>query len=220
MRRKDGTHAAVTYMTIRRVDIKASEAPILIRGGSHNLLIEDARLTCTGKTNGIPGGIKIGTLAGGGQHHITINRVVISGCVSKHRPGYMQGDGISTERPDRHTTIRDAVITDAGNGLLDLKSSETLLDRVALARGDYALRAWAQGHATALTARDIRKPDIQMKPTTNWTIDRWHNANLGAPYDIVAKGAGGRLRIGGCDAPVKMRIAHGSTVSLVQRCIR
>lgn len=217
MRRKDGTYGTATNLTISRIDLSAYESPIYIRGGSNGILIEDARLVCTHTGSGIPGGVKIGSANTAPNYNITIHRTTVTGCVGAQGT-YVQGDGIATERPDHHITISDTVSTDHGDGCMDLKSSDTRLDNVMVARCNYGLRFWAQGTAGTVTIGEVSKAAIQIKPTTDWTID---NLILTAPAlaaDIVTDGAGGKLTIARCSRPVTLRIAAGTTLVLGPGC--
>lgn len=222
MRRKDGSYGTVAGLTVRRVDITAGEAPIAIRGGSSDILIEDARLTCTGTSGGIPGGIKIGAANSPANHHIVITRFAIKGCASADRKGYVQGDGIPTERPDHHIAITHGTIdaTGADSGL-DIKSSDTTIDDVAIIGGSYSARLRSTGEVGTLMIDSPRKAAIQIDSTTRRTIRHLIlTGSLPAEADIVTNGAGGTLTIERCSRPVTTRVAKGTALVLGAGCVK
>jgi hypothetical protein len=218
LRAKDGSYGTVTGLTIRRAEIKASEAPVAIRGGSSDILVEDARLTCAGTSGGIPAAVKVGAKDSPPNHHITITRFAITGCASKDRDGYVQGDGIATERPDHHIAITHGTIdATGGDSGLDIKSSDTTIDDVTVTGGSYSARLRANGDVGTLTIDSPRKAAIQIDSTTRRTIKHLIlTGSAPAEADIVVNSQGGTLDILRCTLPggraLTTRIGKGTTV--------
>lgn len=210
-RTKSGSYVTISNLTARRMDLIVRERGFYVRGGSHDWLIEDVTIRCTGASDNIPGGIAIGSRGSIPNYNITIRRADISGCNSSPDPKkYANGDGIATERPDYGITIADSYIHDNADGCVDLKSSKTRLDNLTLARCNYGARLWAQGTAGTLRFSGNRKADIQIKPSTDWTIERVETD--GPAIYVFADGAGGKLTIGSCNKPVKLAGAKANAV--------
>ena len=217
MRRKDGSYGTATNLTIRRVDITASEAPIYIRS-SHDILIEDARLTCNGAKNNVPGGVKVGYKGSDPSYNIHLNRVLVQGCRSVGAD-YEQGDGLASERPDHDILIENSTFRDLGDGCIDTKSTAVRLSNVVLDGCNYGLRAWGQGEASELHVVSVRKAAIQTKAETDWAIHGLYlPAEVPSSGDVFADVAGGRLAIDHCSRPLVLKRKTGVTLTLDASC--
>lgn len=219
MRRANGSYGTVSGLTLKRVAITAEQAPVYIRGGSHDILIEDAALTCTGTSPGIPGGVKVGKAGSPPNYNIRLNRVLVQGCASSAaRKGYKQGDGFASERPDHDIVIENSVFRNMGDGCIDTKSTAVTIRNVTLDGCNWGLRLWGQGHATDVHVVAVRKAAVQIKPTTDWAIDRLYlPADPSLQGDVYADGIGGKLTIGWCSRPIVVR-GGKADVTLGQGC--
>lgn len=159
-------------VTIQRVDITARKRGIFIRGGSHDWLIQDFRITGSG-VNTSPGDIPVG-IGMKGATSITIRRGEISGfqTVLADKKKYANADCVSAERGDSFT-MTDVYAHDCADGIVDTKTT-TRLDHIRAANaGHYSYRFWAIVNAGTLTSENPGNAHIQIAAASaDVTIDK------------------------------------------------
>lgn len=195
-------------VTIQRVDISARKRGIFIRGGSHDWVIQDFRITGPA-INTSPGDIPVG-IGMQGATRITIRRGEISGFKSKLAGGaYQNGDLLSAERGDSFTAT-DLYLHDGTDGGIDTKAT-TVLDRIRVANiGHYSYRFWDKVTAGTLTSENPGGAHIQIaSATARVTIDKLVVIGPKAMIHVDSKGIGGEIDIKACDR----RLATGPVLS-------
>jgi len=183
-------------VTVQRVDVTTTKRGIFIRGGSHDWLIQDFRITGSG-VNTSPGDIPVG-IGMQGTTRITIRRGEVSGFQTKlATKAYANADCISNERGDS-ATITDVYGHDCTDGIFDLKGT-TNLDRVRGANaGHYTLRGWAKITAGTVTSENPGYAHVQLAAASADV----HIAKLiaiGGGNLVKVDKAGGKLVIDACD---------------------
>ena len=183
-------------VTVQRVDVTTTKRGIFIRGGSHDWLIQDFRITGSG-VNTSPGDIPVG-IGMQGATRITIRRGEVSGFQTKlATKAYANADCISNERGDS-ATITDVYGHDCTDGIFDLKGT-TDLDRVRGANaGHYTLRGWAKITAGTVTSENPGYAHVQLAAASADV----HIAKLiaiGGGNLVKVDKAGGKLVIDACD---------------------
>ena len=213
---KHGPYPATGPWILQRFSFTSRKRGIYIRGQSHDITIRDGVIRGSG-INTSHGDIPVGIGINGG-HDITIARVEVSGFQSDDGSRYPNADGISCERIDANITIRDAFLHDNTDGGLDCKATNVTLDRVTSARNRYGFRLWGSGRAGALTAEGNRNAAVQIKATTQWTIDRLNLIGpAGSHGDVEVNEPGGHLSIASCSRPITVN-GEGGQITLGPSC--
>ncbi len=190
---------AFANVTAQRFDVTAWKRGIFIRGGSHDWLIQDFRITGA-KVNTSPGDIPVG-IGMGGATNIVIRRGEISGfqTVLVDKKKYANADCISAERGDSFV-MTDVYAHDCTDGIVDTKAT-THLDRIRAANaGHYSYRFWAVVTAGTLTSENPGGAHIQLaSATARVKIKMLIAIGPKALVHVDSKGIGGEIDIEACD---------------------
>lgn len=206
---KNTSWKAFANVTAQRFDVTAWKRGIFIRGGSHDWLIQDFRITGS-RVNTSPGDIPVG-IGMGGATNIVIRRGEISGFKTalKSTTAYANADCVSAERGDSFV-MTDVYAHDCTDGIVDTKAT-THLDRIRAANaGHYSYRFWAVVTAGTLTSENPGGAHIQMaSATARVKIDKLIVIGPKAMIHVDSKGIGSEITIGECDR----QLATGPIVS-------
>jgi len=190
---------AFANVTAQRFDVTAWKRGIFIRGGSHDWLIQDFRITGS-KVNTSPGDIPVG-IGMGGATNIVIRRGEISGfkTVLLSTSAYANADCLSAERRDSFVAS-DLYLHDCTDGGIDTKAT-TVLDRIRVANiGHYSYRFWADVTAGTLTSENPGGAHIQLaSATARVKIKMLIAIGPKALVHVDTKGIGGEIDIEACD---------------------
>ena len=184
-------------VTVQRVDITARKRGIFIRGGSHDWLIQDFRITGSG-VNTSPGDIPVG-IGMHGATNIVIRRGEISGfkTVLANPKKYANADCISAERGDSFTAT-DVYAHDCSDGIIDTKAT-TKLDRIRAANaGHYSYRFWAKADAGTLTSENPGYAHVQLAAASA-DVHIVKLVAIGGGTLVKVDKPGGKLVIDACD---------------------
>ena len=206
---KGGVWRPYANVTVQRVDVTAWKRGIHLRGGSHDWLIQDFRITGSG-INTSPGDIPVG-IGMAGATNIVMSRGEISGFKTalKSTTAYANADCLSAERRDSFIAS-DLYLHDCTDGGIDTKAT-TVLDRIRVANiGRYSYRFWADVTAGTLTSENPGGAHIQLaSASARVKIDKLIVIGPKAMIHVDSKGIGSEITIGECDR----RLATGPIVS-------